>query len=111
MDDRSEQSAYERQRLDNVRPPGWRNPRPHALYDLVVVGGGPAGLVACESAVELGAHVALVERDALGGNCLNIGCIPSKAIIRTARLYAEMRSADHFGARVPRDSRASIFRR
>jgi pyruvate/2-oxoglutarate dehydrogenase complex dihydrolipoamide dehydrogenase (E3) component len=108
VDDRVEQSSYERQRLDNVRPPGWRNPRPHALYDLVVIGGGPAGLVACESADALGARVALVERDALGGDCLNVGCIPSKALIRTARLCAEMRSAGHYGARAVETSHADF---
>jgi len=98
VDDRRAQADYEQQRLSNVRPPGWRNPQPQDAYDLVVIGGGPAGLVACESAVEAGARVALVERHSLGGNCLNVGCIPSKALIRTARLYAEMRSAGHYGA-------------
>jgi pyruvate/2-oxoglutarate dehydrogenase complex dihydrolipoamide dehydrogenase (E3) component len=95
------QDAYERERLDNVHPPGWRNPRPAARYSLVVVGAGPAGLVAAQAAAALGAKVALIERDLLGGDCLNVGCVPSKAIIRTSRLYAEMGHAGKYGARPP----------
>ena len=56
----------------------------------------------------MGAKVALVERALLGGNCLNVGCIPSKAIMRTARLYAEMRNAEHYGAQVPADIRVDF---
>ena len=70
-------------------------------YDLVVIGAGPAGLVAARAAAALGAKVALIERDLLGGDCLNVGCVPSKAIIRTSRLYAEMRNADQYGAQHP----------
>jgi pyruvate/2-oxoglutarate dehydrogenase complex dihydrolipoamide dehydrogenase (E3) component len=65
------------------------------------VGAGPAGLGAATAATTLGARVALVERDLPGGTCLNTGCVPSKAIIRTSRLYAEMRDAERYGARVP----------
>jgi len=100
--------APERERLANVRPRGWRNPQPADRYNLVVVGGGPAGLVAAHAAAGLGAKVALVERELLGGDCLNIGCVPSKAIIRSARLYAEMRSAPHYGAQVPNRAAAGI---
>src|SRR6185437_4467975 len=93
--------SYERERLGNVRPPGWHNPQPAKSYQLVVLGAGTAGLVAAHEVAALGGKVALVERSVLGGNCLNIGCIPSKAIIRTSRLYAEMRNAEQYGAHVP----------
>jgi pyruvate/2-oxoglutarate dehydrogenase complex dihydrolipoamide dehydrogenase (E3) component len=102
------QEAYEQERMQNVRPLGWRNPKPTGRYNLVVVGGGPAGLVAAGAAASMGAKVALIERALLGGGCLNIGCIPSKAIIRTSRLYAEMRNAEHYGAQVPADIRVDF---
>jgi pyruvate/2-oxoglutarate dehydrogenase complex dihydrolipoamide dehydrogenase (E3) component len=97
------------ERLDNTRPADWRNPKPLALYDLLVIGAGPAGVVAARAAAGLGAKVALVERDQLGGGSLNDGCIPSKALIRTARLLADMRNAETFGA-VPPDDMAFDFR-
>ena len=95
--------AYERERLHNVHPTGWRNPRPADQYSLVVIGAGTAGLVAAHAAAALGAKVALIERDLLGGDCLNVGCVPSKAIIRTSSLYADMRNAQHYGAQTPAD--------
>src|SRR5678816_2391890 len=95
--------AYDRELVDNVRPPGWRNPRPRDRYHLLVIGAGPAGLAAARGAAALGATVALVERDLIGGDCLNYGCIPSKPLIRTARVYADMRNADKYGACVPGD--------
>ena len=81
--------------------PSWRNPDPRGPYHLLIIGAGPAGLIAARAAVREGAKVALIERNLLGGSCLNNGCIPSKAIIRTSRLYREMRDAEHFGGRVP----------
>jgi pyruvate/2-oxoglutarate dehydrogenase complex dihydrolipoamide dehydrogenase (E3) component len=98
LDDRSN-----RELLENVHPLSWENPTPSAKYDLVILGAGPAGLLTAYEAATLGAKVALIERDLLGGECLNTGCIPSKTIIRTSRLYAEMRDAENFGARVPGD--------
>ena len=65
------------------------------------IGAGPAGIAAAREAVALGAKVSLIERDLIGGDRLNVGCVPSKAIIRTARLYAEMRAAESFGGQVP----------
>ena len=100
--------ADERERMHNVRPAEWRNPQPVKRYDLVVVGAGTAGLVAAGSAAALGAKVALVERNLLGGTCLNIGCVPSKSIIRTSRLYAEMRDADRYGGVIPDDIRVDF---
>lgn len=92
--------ATESARYQCVRPPGWRNPTPANTYDLVVVGGGTAGLVCAMGAAGLGARVALVERHLLGGDCLNTGCVPSKALIRSARAAAEVRRAPALGVEV-----------
>lgn len=86
-----------------VRPPQWENPKPADRYDLVVIGGGPAGLVAAAAAAGLGAKVALVERKFLGGDCLNTGCVPSKALISAARTAALVRRAREFGVRLPEE--------
>src|SRR5690606_31744842 len=86
---------------DNLRPAQWRNPAPADRYGLVVVGAGAAGLAAAREAAASGARVALVERGLLGGDRLNFGCEPSKALVRTARAYAEMRDARSHGAVVP----------
>jgi pyruvate/2-oxoglutarate dehydrogenase complex dihydrolipoamide dehydrogenase (E3) component len=85
----------------NGRPPGWCNPTPREPYHLLVIGAGPAGLMAARVAAALGARVALVEKHLLGGLSLNYGCVPSQALIRTSRLYAEMRNAESYGARSP----------
>jgi pyruvate/2-oxoglutarate dehydrogenase complex dihydrolipoamide dehydrogenase (E3) component len=81
----------------HVHPPGWQNPRAADRYDLIVLGGGTAGLVSAMGAAGLGARVALVERQFLGGDCLNSGCVPSKAIIRSARVVGELRRAVALG--------------
>ena len=67
------------------------------LYDLVVIGGGSAGLTAAGFAARLGRSVAIVERERLGGDCTWTGCVPSKTLLRTARVAHEMRHADRFG--------------
>ena len=86
--------------LAYVRPAGWRNPDPAPLYDLVVIGGGTAGLVCAAGAAGLGARVALVERARLGGDCLHTGCVPSKALLRSARAVHEARTAAAVGVRM-----------
>jgi len=83
--------------LARVHPPDWQNPTPRPLYDLVVIGGGTAGLVSAAGAAGLGATVALVERHLLGGDCLNYGCVPSKALLRAARAAHDVRRAAEFG--------------
>lgn len=83
--------------LSHVHPRGRVNPTPAGRYNLVVVGGGTAGLVSAAGAAGLGARVALVERHLLGGDCLNVGCVPSKALISAARAAAAARAAGAFG--------------
>ena len=87
--------------IANVQPPGWQNPVPEGKYNLVVIGAGAAGLISAAIAAGVGARVALIERNLLGGDCLNVGCVPSKALIRAARAAADVRDAGEFGVRVP----------
>src|ERR1700691_4406510 len=94
--------------LTNVRPPDWRNPEPSGTYDLAVVGAGPAGLLAARGAATLGRRVALIERELLGANCLNVGCVPSKALIRTSRLYARMGDPQELGMTRPEGIRIDV---
>lgn len=93
--------ADDGERSRNGRPRNWRNPTPRGPYHLLVIGAGPAGLVAARAAAALGARVALIERHLLGGLALNYSAVPSQALIRTSRLYAEMRNAPSYGARTP----------
>ena len=79
----------------------WKKPR-RFDRNLVVIGAGSAGLVAAYIAAAVKAKVTLVERDRMGGDCLNTGCVPSKALIKSARVVAEMRRATEYGLRVPR---------
>ncbi len=88
---------YNQKLLNNVHPPHWINPEPASKYNLVVIGAGTAGLVSAAGAAGLGAKVALVERAFLGGDCLNYGCVPSKAILRSSRAMKEIMELDVFG--------------
>ena len=93
--------ASDEEFLAEVRPRDWTNPEPLERYDLVVLGGGTAGLTAARGASRLGARVALVEERTLGGECLATGCVPSKALLRSARAAASVAGAGSFGVRVP----------
>jgi pyruvate/2-oxoglutarate dehydrogenase complex dihydrolipoamide dehydrogenase (E3) component len=83
--------------IANVRPTDWVNPEPSGRYNLVVIGAGAAGLVSAAGAAGLGAKVALIERNLLGGDCLNVGCVPSKALIRASRALFDARNSLEFG--------------
>jgi pyruvate/2-oxoglutarate dehydrogenase complex dihydrolipoamide dehydrogenase (E3) component len=90
---------YNQRLLDQVHPLDWESPEPADRYHLVVLGAGTGGLVSAAGAAGLGARVALVERRLMGGDCLNTGCVPSKAVLRAARAFHECRSgARRFGA-------------
>ncbi|MEO0530916.1 MAG: FAD-dependent oxidoreductase, partial [Planctomycetota bacterium] len=81
----------------NVSPTDRTNPEPEGRYHLVVIGAGTAGLVAAAGAAGLGAKVALVERRLMGGDCLNVGCVPSKGVIAAARAAAAVKDSGKFG--------------
>lgn len=88
-----------------VHPPDWVNPKPKEQYDLVVIGAGTAGLVVAAGAagLDIGLKVALIERNLMGGDCLNFGCIPSKCVIRSSRVVGEVRKAERLGVKIPAD--------
>lgn len=77
-------------------------------YDIVVLGGGPGGYVAAIKAAQLGAKTALIEKETLGGVCLNVGCIPTKTLLRSARLYEELMNSEKFGIDISNKSAVSI---
>jgi pyruvate/2-oxoglutarate dehydrogenase complex dihydrolipoamide dehydrogenase (E3) component len=87
----------------NVHPVDWVNPTPAGRYNLVVIGAGTAGLITSLIASSLGARVALVERHLMGGDCLNVGCVPSKSVIRAARRVHEARASEELGLGLPHE--------
>ena len=92
--------------VGNVHPSDWVNPEPEGRYNLVVIGAGTAGLVTAAICAGLGGKVALIEKHLMGGDCLNVGCVPSKGLIRAARAYADVRDAGDFGIVVPDGAKA-----
>ena len=79
-------------------------------YDIIVVGSGPGGYVAAIRAAQLGRRVALVERAEAGGVCLNWGCIPTKALLKSAQVYAWCKAADHYGLTLDGEVRPDLER-
>ncbi|MEL7035396.1 MAG: mercuric reductase [Cyanobacteria bacterium J06592_8] len=92
---------YNQTSVENLHPPAWKNPQPARCYNLVVIGGGTAGLVTAAGAGLLGGKVALIEKKLLGGDCTNFGCVPSKSLIRSGRVAATVSQASEYGIRVP----------
>ena len=93
--------SYNQKLVANLHPPDWVNPEPAPRYNLVVIGAGTAGLVTAAGAAILGAKVALIEKHLMGGDCTNVGCVPSKTMIRSARVVADMQHAKQFGIGTP----------
>lgn len=85
--------------VERVHPADWVNPIPMGRYNLVAIGGGTAGIICAMGAAGLGGKAAIIERNLLGGDCLNYGCVPSKAILSAARVAQTVRDAGKFGAK------------
>lgn len=100
--------------VDNVHPSDWQNPVPSGMYNLVAIGAGTAGLISAIGTAGLGGKVALIERHLMGGDCLNVGCVPSKALIAPSHLAMKMRHADDFGltpVEVPKEDFSKVMER
>jgi pyruvate/2-oxoglutarate dehydrogenase complex dihydrolipoamide dehydrogenase (E3) component len=89
--------VHNRELISHVHPPDYENPDPEPMYNLLVVGLGTAGLVAAVGAASMGARVAMAENYLIGGDCLNFGCVPSKAVIRSSRVMGELQRAAEYG--------------
>src|SRR5215208_1900759 len=97
------QDEYNQALVENVHPANWVNPEPTGRYNIVVIGAGTAGLITAVIAAGMGAKVALVERHLMGGDCLNVGCVPSKGVIRAARAWADLKGVEAYGLHLPPD--------
>lgn len=86
--------------LDLLHPKEWIDPEPKSSYNLVVIGGGAGGLISAAGAAGVGGRVALIESHLLGGDCLTVGCVPSKLLLRSAKAAAAVRSASAFGVHI-----------
>ncbi len=93
-------NKYDQELITQCHPPDWINPKVEGKYNLVVLGGGTAGLVSAGGTGGLGGKVALIEKSLLGGDCLVTGCVPSKALIRAARAAYAVTHAKEFGVTI-----------
>lgn len=80
--------------LDSVRPINWVDPKAINKYDIIAIGGGAGGLVTAAGATGVGAKAALIERNMLGGDCLNNGCVPSKAFLKCCNVAHHARNGE-----------------
>jgi pyruvate/2-oxoglutarate dehydrogenase complex dihydrolipoamide dehydrogenase (E3) component len=87
--------------LNEVHPRGFVSENePHEVYDLIAIGAGAGGLVSSKQAARRGGKSAMISEKLAGGDCLNVGCVPSKALIRSARAVKEVKRASDFGISV-----------
>ena len=93
----SPMDEYNVKLLDNVHPVDWVNPKETDSYTLVVIGAGAGGLVTAAGSAGIGAKVCIIEQHLMGGDCLNVGCVPSKALIRAARAVKDVQESKQFG--------------
>ena len=100
--------SYNQRLLENVDPARHPQPKAGSRYNLVVIGAGTAGLVTAAGAAGLGAKVALIERHLMGGDCLNYGCVPSKALLAAARAAAALHDASRMGIAAPRQTSTGV---
>lgn len=94
------EDSADREVVENCHPPQHVNPpanKRHDRYNLIAIGGGAAGLVSAGGTGLLGGRAALIEKNLLGGDCLNTGCVPSKALLRGARAIYDIRHSSQFG--------------
>ncbi len=96
-------NVYNQTLVTHVHPADWKNPTPAGRYNLVAIGGGTAGLISAIGTAGVGGKAALIERHLLGGDCLNYGCVPSKALLRAARMAHQVRIAEEYGVHVSLD--------
>ena len=102
------ENEFDRKLLEQVMPEGTPHPEASERYNLVVVGAGTAGLVAAAGAAGLGARVALIERAAMGGDCLNTGCVPSKSLLKSAHAVGDMKRAAKLGIHIEGEIRVDF---
>jgi pyruvate/2-oxoglutarate dehydrogenase complex dihydrolipoamide dehydrogenase (E3) component/uncharacterized membrane protein YdjX (TVP38/TMEM64 family) len=100
--------AHNNRLVSYLHPPDWQNPSAVPNYNLVVIGAGTAGLVTAAGAAGLGAKVALVEKSLLGGDCLTVGCVPSKAVIRSSRALFDANEVGRFGVQAGAPAQADF---
>src|SRR5262249_24824540 len=89
--------AHDLRLIENCHPPDHVNTTPTGKYNLIAIGAGAAGLVSAGGAGGPGGKAAIIERALMGGDCLNVGCVPSKALIRASRAVYDLQMAKEFG--------------
>jgi pyruvate/2-oxoglutarate dehydrogenase complex dihydrolipoamide dehydrogenase (E3) component len=94
--------------LDSVHPSAWQDPKAKDKYNLVVIGAGAGGLITAAAAAGMGARVALIESHLLGGDCLNVGCVPSKALLSSAKAISNVKKAEKFGVEINGEIRVNF---